>query len=335
MNKKQFLQRNLDYLSESAVQSKLSSIIDQEEQTQFDQQAFNDFVQEQSDERKLRQVQQSRQRREISKDFRKQMPKIRDDLTVAGQEPEIYQLRQQISALNHRINDLEIQYQELKFRIGELVIEPKKSQIPCICDRNSVSCQANGLSHICICHKLDYNSKSNNCRAVFLHKCICENNCKQCISDKHVCLCTYTKNITQFNRNEQGDYAYHLNDLQEKISKLLPTKINETYGATINDTIFNNIFGDRKIIYRNLYLIGCKLKNNKNECRSDTHNCICEFINLINKLMLLNDKNDIEYIAHVNSVLKDRSLVNIGGVDGHLKFLMDFVETESCKSNLH
>ena len=46
------------------------------------------------------------------------MPKIRDDLTVAGQEPEIYQLRQQISALNHRINDLEIQYQELKFRIG-------------------------------------------------------------------------------------------------------------------------------------------------------------------------------------------------------------------------
>ena len=45
-------------------------------------------------------------------------------------------------------------------------------------------------------------------------------------------------------------------------------------------------------------------------------------------------KNDIEYIAQ-NSVLKDRSLVNIGGVDGHLKILMDFVETESCKSNLH
>lgn len=106
----QHFERNLDYLSQNAVELKLASL-DQQEETQFNQQDFNDFVQQQTDERKLRQVQQSRQRRDLGKDFRRQMPKIRDDQTVVGQYPETYQLQQQIIKLN---NQLDICHFEIK-----------------------------------------------------------------------------------------------------------------------------------------------------------------------------------------------------------------------------
>ena len=124
-SRKQYLERNLDYLSQGAVDLKLRQL----DQDEFDQQAFDDFVQQQHDERKLRQIQQSKQRRQLNKEFRRQMPKIRDDETIAGQVPEIYQLKQQISKLKQRVDNCELKVQEQNKIIKNLESENIKFKI--------------------------------------------------------------------------------------------------------------------------------------------------------------------------------------------------------------
>lgn len=77
-----------------------------------DDDKFNDLVAQQQDERKLKQIQQSKERRNINKEFKKQMP---NSLIIAL-------LKKQISELNRIISNFKLQNKELICYNNELTL---------------------------------------------------------------------------------------------------------------------------------------------------------------------------------------------------------------------
>lgn len=89
--------------------------------------------------------------------------------------------------LQQTSSEKDSQISHLQQQVTNLQSTATKS-VPCICGRNSDKCQADGLSHICICSNKD---STKLCRCVNQHKCICsEEEPRWCISEHHNCVCS-------------------------------------------------------------------------------------------------------------------------------------------------